>query len=124
MATMRNEEVLDTLQITLAEVGVRLGNIEDTLTEVRDLSRKYAAFVAQQDERWEAHWQIHKGLATKDGLDRLLNGVANGKEALKVAHKNEISAARLAAMMGGSGTIGATLAVVVVELIKLLSQKP
>jgi len=121
---MRNEEVLDTLQVGLAELRVRLENIEGTLIEVHNLSKEYAAFVAQQDERWEAHWQVHKGLATMNAVGRLSNGVANGKEALRVAHKNEISAARLAAMVGGSGTIGATLAVVAGELVKLLSQKP
>jgi len=121
---MRNEEVLDTIQISLAELRIRLDSIERTLTEVHGLSKEYGAFVAREDERWEAHWQVHKGLATKNSVNRLSNGVANGKEALRVAHKTEISTARLAAMMGGSGTIGATLAVVVVELIKLLTQKP
>jgi hypothetical protein len=83
-----------------------LPRLDALATAVADLQQREAACAATQTANWDAHLREHKSVATNADLVRLQSGVANGRKALDLAHRNEVTTAKLAAIMGGSGTVG------------------
>ena len=116
----RLDRILEQIERTRADTLKAVSGLSEKLTEQQIT---YARCSERQEQRWEAHAEVHRDLATKGdirSLEHLITETsrkANGTAELVT--ENRISLAKLAGIGASAGSVAALL----LEGIRLLVSK-